>query len=154
MPLDNIGYLDNVEQITPVSRAVRDIDPLEAMGITPVSEKAVRAYKAAYRRKHSAYSIGASWRTVKHPKGIPLIDFLRSPFARILTPSPDILPPPRVLIDLALQVHVEMPGALFTAEYYSLDPILNVTYLVGGVKRKRCLGIWDGNTIKAIASHS
>lgn len=153
MPLDNAGTVT--------------FDPLQVMGITAIDQKAVAAYKKAYRL---AQPPGHRWQSLKKSKAAPLGKFLRDPFrdqGRLLLGldthgpawnyrafgKPGVKnPAPEALIALAERVHAEIPEAQFVVDYLGYDPILQVVYHVDGKRQKACLGIWDSGVLKAIAA--
>lgn len=147
----------------PFDSLVRDtvVDPLVRLGITPIPQETVKAYKKAYRIK--AYRIAALKRTRHYPEDFRwatrrqgkcgLESFLNHPlpydkasFADDRTPVPD------ALAGLARTVRAVVPDAEFTVDFLSADPVLNVKYDFNGQRVKACLGIWEAGEILMIAT--
>ncbi len=142
----------------PFDSLVRDtvIDPLTRLGITPIPQETVKAYKKAYRAHLLAtsdlyrhYADLIRWRTTRRGKR-SVAAFLATPMATVMS-GLDRSKMPDELHDLAHKVHTEIPEGEFTVDYLSGDPILQVTYDFDGQRVKACLGIWEAGEIKMIA---
>ncbi len=131
------------------------LDPLLRLGITPIPQDTVAAYKRAYRTAElcrtglSIYTV--RWATRRQGK-CDLASFLSNPLpdARVMF-AEDRSAVPSALADLARTVHVAIPEAEFSVDFLSLDPVLNVQYNFDGKRVKACLGIWENGKIKMIA---
>lgn len=154
MPFDSLGPHIETESVT---------DPLERLGITPVPPEFVNAYMKEYREKflagHPPGPGPFTWRRI-YPRSVPashrsiaafmglMSSIEQRPFGQV---GGSIGSAPRELVDLAEQVRREIPDAEFSIDYFDRDPIVNVAYGLGAVRREVCLGIWDKGEIKAIA---
>jgi hypothetical protein len=142
MPFDN--PLQQVVLDAPVWPA---IDPLTVLGITPLDAKFVTDYKREYTTRNYG-----TWRnTTWSPKSRKTVDqFLGDPIPHISSIR-DRSPPPANLRVMARQVVTEIEGASLTVAYTDHDPVLYVTYVSNGAKRKAALGIWEAGRLLHIA---
>jgi hypothetical protein len=152
MPLDNVTPFVLIDETTAT-------DPLIRMGIVPIAKEVVLAYKKTYRKtwlianpNYRRLSEYCHWKSITfNPKNRTLRQFLDSPI-RTRSYATDYSPAPADLIALALRVQTEMPNAEFVVDYFDTDPVLHVTYMFEGEKKKACLGIWDCGVIQALAT--
>lgn len=129
------------------------VNPLARMGIVPIPRDFVLQYKKDYRAtwaQANPHGAPRGWRTIKHnPKTRTLQDFMQRPMATRIYAS-DGTSVPRALADLALAVHEEEPEAMFSIDFFDVDPVLQVS--INGVKS--CLGIWDNGRLIHIAART
>jgi hypothetical protein len=141
-----------------VSELVGDLalDPLLKLGIIPIPQQDVIDYKRAYRRKWEATHLPLNsynhnqWLTIRQGKKRTLRQFLSNPLENILFYGSDHTAAPAELVALAERVQQAIPEAVFSVDYFNLDPVLQVTYEFNGTKQKACLGIWDEGKIVRI----
>jgi hypothetical protein len=144
----------------PFDSLVRDtvIDPLTRLGITPIPQETVSAYKKAYKQEWLRTHPGfrgidtVRWRTARRKSRAmaSVASFLINPLEKSWN-ADDRTGAPKELIDLAEVVRSEIPDADFSVEFFSTDPILQVEYACDGQRVKACLGIWEAGKIKMIA---
>jgi hypothetical protein len=143
--------------------SVVDRDPLTELGIVPVDAKFASDYKQEYQDAFQMRKIKEDtwnhhywqfqWRSLSYEhwrRGLRYIGTLE----RFLTTGiPGMMGgAPWELVELAKLVEREIPDAEFRVEFFGYDPILRVMYRNGERLDEACLGIWEGSTIKAIAT--
>lgn len=153
MPLDNARPLD-VKTLL--------IDPLEALGVVPIPDDFVAAYKSNYMLAYLRDRVTrppcewetisfSTWKTFPRRKKVSFADFLANPTSTRYTN--DQSGAPEELIKLAQHVRTALPRAEFRVDYFDIDPILMLSYDFDGERRTACLGIWENGAIKRIAEH-
>lgn len=147
MPFDSLGVGAEV---------MSEIDPLSRMGVTPIPQDVVSAYKREYtakwKRAHSELAgYPVKWTTNRRGKRRNVATFLANPTANSFF-ADDRSGTPEPLVALALRVSEEVPGSDFEVDHFWDDPVLQVTYDFCGKRVKACLGIWERDQIKMIAS--
>lgn len=125
------------------------LDPLEKIGIRPISEAVVTAYKADYRAKFLAADPKGpgpfEWRTFSYSSTPLWSHFLVVPWEGVVVQVPE------AVVDLAHRVEREVEGAEFSVDYFYRDPVLHISYRWRGEMRKAYLAIWDNGVVQAIA---
>lgn len=142
--------------------SVVDHDPLTELGIVPVSTQFATDYKREYQEAFMARKIREGefidygrfgWRALRYDDWRRCLRYIGTLERFLETGVPGQLGgAPWELVQLANLVEREIPDAEFWVEYFGYDPILRVMYRHGERLNQACLGIWEGGTIKAIAS--